>query len=162
MSIWTLEKKEEAVFLRRPTIPFDFNKHPNRERRELIKKMRAEMKKAQGIGLSANQIGLDCKIFVAQVENKFYAIFNPIIIKTSTKIVEMEEGCLSVPQTFGQVKRPEKITLEGQDVLGKKIKIKAWGLLARVFQHEVDHLNGILFINKTKELYKITPSEKTL
>lgn len=72
----------------------------------------------------------------------------------------MEEGCLSVPGIYGDVERPEKITLVGQDRYDKKIKIKAWGLLARVFQHEVDHLNGILFIDKAKSIQKIEPKSR--
>ena len=72
----------------------------------------------------------------------------------------MEEGCLSVPEIFGAVERPEKITLEGFDTGGKKIKIKAWGLLARIFQHETDHLNGILFIDKAKNLRRYEKQEK--
>ena len=66
----------------------------------------------------------------------------------------MEEGCLSVPEIFGEVERQEKIILEGYDKNGRKIKIKAWGLLARVFQHEVDHLNGKIFIDTAKNLHK--------
>jgi len=110
------------------------------------------MKAAQGVGLSANQLGFNVSLFVAQVENKFYAIFNPRIVKTGGEEIEMEEGCLSVPEKFGLVARPDKIWLEGQDADGKKIKIKAWGLLAKIFQHEVDHLNGKLFIDHAKEI----------
>ncbi len=86
---------------------------------------------------------------------KFFAIFNPQIVKFSEEKILMEEGCLSVPGIWGGVERPEKITLVGFDKNGKKLKIKAWGLLARIFQHEIDHLNGILFIDKAKQVYKI-------
>lgn len=135
----------------------------------MVKEMKEKMIEADGIGLAANQIGLDMRVFVAQVratsrrsansvtseDQKFYAIFNPKIIKTSDKKTLMEEGCLSVPGGYyGDVERPEKITLVGQDKNAKKIKIKAWGLLAKVFQHEVDHLNGILYIDKCKNLRK--------
>lgn len=155
MEIWTIKNKEQEKFLRKKTNNFDFSKHSSKEIKDLIKKMRAAMKKANGIGLSANQIGLDLKVFIARVNNKFYSVFNPKIIKYSEKTAALkEEGCLSVPEVFGLVERPERITLEGQDTNGKKIKIKAWDLLAKVFQHEVDHLNGILFIDKARELYK--------
>ena len=117
--------------------------------------MRRIMQEADGIGLSANQIGLNMKIFVAKVENKFYAIFNPEIIQSSKETVNLDEGCLSIPSVYGIVKRPEKVTLKGYDQNGKSVKIKAWGFLARVFQHEVDHLNGKLFIDHTKDLYKL-------
>ncbi len=152
--IWTINNKEQEKFLRRKASDFDFSKHDKKEIRELIKTMRAEMVKSVGIGLSANQIGLDMRLFVAKADGKQYAIFNPDITKFSKEKVLMEEGCLSVPELYGPVERPEKITMEGYDANGKKIKIKAWGILARVFQHETDHLNGILFIDKAKSLHK--------
>ena len=161
MDIWTLLDQQQEKFLRRKTARFDFAKWPKAEIRNLIAKMRRVMKKANGIGLSANQIGLDLNVFVAQVENKFYAVFNPKITRKSENKIFLEEGCLSVPETYGPVARPERITMEGEDANGKKIKIKCWGLLARVFQHETDHLNGILFIDKAKELYKIIPKEES-
>lgn len=157
-SIWTIQDKKEEKFLKRGAAKFDFKKHNKKEIRGLVKKMREIMKKVSGIGLSANQIGLDMRVFVAQPEKKFYAVFNPEIIKESDEKANMEEGCLSVPNLYGPVERPEKVTLIGTDMNNKKLKIKAWGLLARVFQHEVDHLNGMLFIDKCKQIYKV---EKT-
>ncbi|MEK7062176.1 MAG: peptide deformylase, partial [Patescibacteria group bacterium] len=81
----------------------------------------------------------------------FYAIFNPEIIKFSKQTEIIEEGCLSVPGVLGEVERPKKIALTGFNKNDQKIKIKAEGLTARVFQHETDHLNGILFIDKIKK-----------
>jgi peptide deformylase len=172
MRIFTINNKTEEKFLREKTADFDFVKFTKKEINDLIKKMKETMFKANGIGLSANQIGLNLKMFVALIsekplkrdeknkiimpspnETKFYAIFNPEIIKFSNKKSTMEEGCLSVPGIYGSVERPEKITLAGYDKNAKKIKIKAFGLLARVFQHETDHLNGILFIDKCKYIY---------
>jgi peptide deformylase len=174
--IITIENKQDAKFLRRKTADFDFKKYNRKEIGELIKQMREEMEIANGIGLSANQIGLDFKLFVVQIPqnisvnprsnqhesastSKFYAVFNPEITKFSKEKTVIEEGCLSVPGVYGLVERPEKITLVGQDKNAKKIKIKAWGLLARVFQHETDHLNGILFIDRCKKVYAIEKSE---
>ncbi len=173
MKIFTIANKKEKKFLRKKTADFDFKKYTKKEIAELIKQMREIMTEAIGIGLSANQLGLNLRLFVAQISDeplkrdknnriilpspesmKFYAIFNPEIIKFSKEKIVMEEGCLSVPGIYGEVERPEKITLVGYDKNAKKIKIKAWGLLARVFQHEADHLNGILFIDRTKHLYK--------
>lgn len=161
MQILTIAKKESEKFLRRPTAAFDFSKHTKKEIRELLKTMRRLMRLIEGVGLSANQVGLNASFFVAQAQNKFYAIFNPKITRASEEKSEMEEGCLSIPEKFGLVPRSEKIWLEGEDASGKKIKIKAWGFLARVFQHEIDHLNGVLFLDKAKELHKIpiTPPE---
>ncbi|MEK7191981.1 MAG: peptide deformylase [Patescibacteria group bacterium] len=151
-----MKNKKDEKFLRQKTVNFDFKKHSQAEIRELVKTMRQMMKKASGIGLSANQIGLNIKTFVAQVENKFYAVFNPEILQKSKETSSLDEGCLSVPGVYGIVERPEKITLAGYNSSGKKIKIKAWGLLARVFQHEMDHLGGKLFTDKTKKVEKIS------
>ncbi len=174
MKIFTINNKNEEKFLRTKTADFDFSKHSKKNIDELIKKMKKAMIEANGIGLSANQIGLDLKMFVALIpkkplkrdeknkiimpspdEAKFYTIFNPEIIKFYKETSEMEEGCLSVPGIYGLVERSKKITLEGYDRYGRKKKIKAENLLARVFQHETDHLNGILFIDKAKVLYKM-------
>lgn len=167
-NILTINNRKEEKFLRRKTPDFsakggpasgwDFKSAKN-EIRETIKKMRMVIKKEKGVGLSANQLGFDWRLFIAEIPNdkgrqKFYAIFNPEIIKVSKNKIILEEGCLSVPGIWGLVERPEQIVLVGFDRNGKKIKIKAWGLLARVFQHETDHLNGILFIDKTKNIFK--------
>ena len=159
MKIFTIASKKEEKFLRTKTADFDFDKANKKEIQETIKKMRKIMNFASGIGLSANQIGLNLRLFVAQLpeivnskHRKFYAVFNPKITKPSKKKIVLEEGCLSVPEAYGLVERSDKITLIGNDKNGRKIKIKADGLLARVFQHETDHLNGILFIDRTKDI----------
>ena len=154
--IWTINDKKEAKLLRKKVADFDFEKYSRKEIQELLKRMREAMKKANGIGLSANQIGLDLNLFIAQVEGKFYAIFNPELTKISEETLKMEEGCLSVPEVFGAVERPARVTLEGLDKNNKKLRIKSWGLLAKVFQHEVDHLNGAVFIDKATDLHKYT------
>jgi peptide deformylase len=156
--ILTITDKKEGKFLHKKTDEFDFKKFTKKEIAGLVARMRAIMRKANGIGLSANQIGLNLKVFVAEVPDadggtKFYALFNPKFEKLSEEKVTNEEGCLSVIGTWGDVERSEQATLTGLDKNGKKVKIKAWGLLARVFQHEMDHLNGKLFIEKAKNLY---------
>jgi peptide deformylase len=158
--ILKISNKKNEKFLREKTAKFDFKKYSKKDTRGVVRAMREIMKKADGVGLSANQVGLPLRFFVAQVPDsngkpKFYAIFNPEITKISKEVEIIEEGCLSVPETWGPVERHYRLTLTGQDMNGKKIKINAWGLLARVFQHEVDHLNGGLFIDRTKELYKV-------
>lgn len=169
--IVTIENKKDEKILRRKTAPFAFSTFTKKELGKLIKDMRATMKKANGIGLAANQVGLDMNFFVAHIsgidrhgkprllsatEQKFYSLFNPRVVKISKETDTTEEGCLSVPGGYyGDVERAKKITLEGFDKSGKRLKIKAWGLLARVFQHEVDHLNGILFIDRAKNLRRV-------
>lgn len=155
MNIVTIANKKDEKFLRHPVAAFDFSKFTKKEIRELVKRMRRDMQEAAGIGLSANQIGLDLKMFVAMVENKFYAVFNPELIQFSKEIGPMDEGCLSVPGVYGLVERPIKVTLKGFDANNHPLKIKAWGLLARVFQHEMDHLNGKLFIDKAKQVERV-------
>lgn len=130
------------------------------EIRELARKMRKIMHEANGIGLAAPQIGLPVRIFVAEHprtgrgRSKFYALVNPEIVKTSKEKDVLEEGCLSLPGLFGPVERAEKVVLTGLDPFGKKVKVKASGILARIFQHEMDHLDGTLFIDKAKEVFK--------
>ncbi len=160
--IVTIEKKAGEALLRTKTIPFDFAKFKKKELQDLVRSMRVIMKKANGVGLSANQIGRKERFFVAQVPDTqsrpvFYAIFNPLITKTSDELATIEEGCLSVPHAYGQTPRAYRVTLEGYDINNKKVKIKAWGLLARVFQHETDHLDGKLFVDRANSVIKVTP-----
>ncbi len=119
---------------------------------ELIKNMFDTMRNANGIGLAANQVGVDKSIFVidvSQVEEykgtKPMAIINPKIIKRSEKKVIIEEGCLSIPDIRQEVERPESITIVYHDTDLKEHTFEADDLLARVMQHEYDHLHGILF-----------------
>lgn len=162
--IVTISKKEDEQFLRSKTVAFDFKKFTKKELTDLVKQMRMTMKKANGVGLSANQIGRNERFFVAQVpdtqgKQHFFAIFNPVITKLSEDFETIEEGCLSVPHVFGPTPRHYRVTLEGYDIHARKIKIKAWGLLARVFQHECDHLNGGLFLDKAESVSKLLPKD---
>lgn len=157
--IWTEELSVEKKRLRAKAPPFDFGSMPHKDLATLVRRMRKIMRAANGVGLAANQIGLPLRLFVAEVPTrdggtKFYAVLNPSIEKTASEKETAEEGCLSVPGIWGNVLRPVKVTLTGQDLRGKPLKIKAWGLLARVFQHEADHLDGGLFIDKAKDLYR--------
>jgi len=159
-NIWVVSEKKEEKFLRKKTVDFDFKDFTKKEIVQLVAQMRRIMHTANGIGLSANQIGLDFNMFVAEVPDvdqsgtKFYAIFNPKIEKKSDETAVLEEGCLSIPGKWGYVPRAERVTLTGFDRNGKAIKIKAWGLLAHVFQHETDHLQGKLFIDRTKKVFE--------
>lgn len=155
--ILTVNNKQEEKFLRARPADFDFSKYTPKELRELIATMRFIMKRANGIGLSANQVGLDMQLFVAEIPKqnkrpKLYAIFNPKIIEASQDRQPMEEGCLSVPRTHGVVSRPWEVVITGLDKHQRPVKIRATGLLARVFQHEVDHLNGIVFTDKAQSI----------
>ena len=119
------------------------------EIKALISDMREIMVEARGVGLAANQVGWDFQIFVidkklADENGAPDAYINPEITEHSRDTVEMEEGCLSIPEYWHQIKRAKKIKIKALDENGKKIKIKARGFLARVLQHEYDHLQGVL------------------
>ena len=137
-------KSENSEILRKTIPAFDFLAYPEKEIKDMVKEMRKTMRLGEGVGLSANQVGLEWRMFVAQYKNYFYAIFNPVITKASAKKISLEEGCLSLPEFFKEIERPEAIIIEGLDQNGKKLRIKAGGVMARVFQHETDHLNGKL------------------
>ncbi len=125
--------------------------------KKLVVDMVQTMKKRQGIGLSAPQVGLLKKIItIADLENqRILVLVNPKILKKSRETEINEEGCLSFPDIFLKIKRAKEVEIEGLDINGEKIEIKAQGLLARVFQHEVDHLDGILFFNRLSFIKKI-------
>ena len=115
----------------------------------LIEEMRRTMIEAKGVGLAANQIGKDLQIFViakniADEHKVPDAYINPVMNEFSRDRDEMEEGCLSIPGFWHQIRRSKKVHIKALDERGNKIKLKAKGFLARVFQHEYDHLQGKL------------------
>ena len=123
-------------------LPSDFSR--------LIAEMIRVCRKSHGIGLAAPQVGLNIRLVIINLEAygvKPFPLINPEITKTSANKVEAEEGCLSIPGIYGVIKRPEKVDVRAQTPEGKTIEFKADGLLARVAQHEVDHINGVLFID---------------
>jgi len=150
MRILKIENKKDKKVLRKKASVFDFNSMSKSELRELLSGMRKAMKESDGVGLAANQIGISSRFFVAEFDRKFYAIFNPEIVSVSKIQDVLEEGCLSVPGKSGEVLRSSEIVIRGYDKNGKRVKMRAWGHLARIFQHEVDHLDGRLFIDYIK------------
>ncbi|MGC8880742.1 MAG: peptide deformylase [Minisyncoccia bacterium] len=130
--------------------------HFNQEVFSLIEKMKKTIKENNALGLAAIQIGVPSRVIVCRIDENFKVFINPEIIKFSQQEEIFPEGCLSLPGYYGEVIRPKTIVLEAQNENGKKIKIKAFGLLARVIQHEIDHLNGVLFIDKAKNIKKET------
>lgn len=116
--------------------------------RELIFDMLETMKKNNGLGLAAPQVGKSVRLCAVKFERKTHILINPIIKSKSWSKEIAEEGCLSFPGQFIPVKRFKKVKIIAQDKTGKKISIKAEGLLARAFQHEIDHLDGILYIDR--------------
>ena len=112
--------------------------------------------KPEGLGLAGPQVGISKNIFVAQTTDGPRIFINPEIIKKSKETETMEEGCLSLPGVWLNIKRAKAAELEYLDAEGKISKIKAEGLFARILQHEIDHLKGILIIDKVNFWQKLT------
>lgn len=115
----------------------------------LTEDMLATMRENDGVGLAANQVGRLKRVLVASVEDEDYVIVNPVLSERSETTERGQEGCLSIPGINVEVERPTAITVTGQDVSGEPLRIKAQDMLARVLQHEVDHLDGVLILDRT-------------
>lgn len=118
---------------------------------ELIDDMKETLIKAEGAGLAAPQVGVLRRIFIVMVDEDYFECVNPVIVSAKGKQVG-EEACLSIIGRKGTVERPMKVVVNAQDRYGKPFTVKASGFLARAFCHEYDHLDGILYIDKAKEL----------
>lgn len=135
---------------------------------KLVDDMIDTMRDAPGVGLAAPQVGLSKKLVVVEYgseadENfpkQLFVLANPEIVEHSTETVRGIEGCLSVPDLVGSVDRSRVVTVRAQDQHGKNLKIRAEGWLARIFQHEIDHINGILYTDRTTEIWQ--PEEDDL
>jgi len=121
----------------------------------LIPQMAELMLKSDGLGLAAPQVAESLRLVVVRYQDDNLALINPKITGKSILKEIDEEGCLSVPNVYGQVSRCRKITVKYQDPAGKIHKLSGEGLFARLIQHEVDHLDGILFIDKAKKLRQV-------
>lgn len=139
----------------------------------LVDDMIETMTEAPGVGLAAPQVAVSQRVFVARLPDdekgreefgeeagKLYVLVNPEIIKASKELVEGVEGCLSIPGYVGLVERHEKITVNALDRHGKPLRVKASGWLARVFQHEMDHLDGRLYIDIAKDVWEPKPEDE--
>jgi peptide deformylase len=116
------------------------------EVRRLIDDMYETMDAARGVGLAANQVGVARRAAVIDAEGQRFAMINPVIVESSGRDTA-EEGCLSIPDIYGDVTRPERLVLEALDREGNPFRLEAGGLVARAIQHELDHLDGILFLD---------------
>ncbi len=131
----------------------------DKEIKKLAKDMLETMYNAPGIGLAAVQVGILKRVIVIDLskkdeKNNPLFIINPELTFKSDELVSYEEGCLSIPNQFAEVKRPNKCSVNYLDIEGNKKEIQAEGLLATCIQHEIDHLNGILFIDHLSKLKK--------
>ena len=135
-----LKKKSEEV------------RYDDKSLRSLIPQMTESMKKNQGIGLAAPQIGLSKKIIIVTEGEESHAFLNPRIIKQSKEKERDEEGGLSLPGLFVKVLRPKQVEVAAQTIEGEEVRVKARGLGARIFQHEIDHIEGKLIIHRISPL----------
>ncbi|HET6847061.1 MAG TPA: peptide deformylase [Anaerolineales bacterium] len=153
----------------------------NPDLQKLIDDMIETMRAAPGVGLAAPQVGIPERLIVVEyaeppeideteppaetstplpeVKPKLYVVANPVIMKASTEMVLGVEGCLSIPGLVGEVERYEAIQVNGLNRRGQPVKIKAEGWLARIFQHEIDHVNGIVFPDRAARVWKPEPDE---
>jgi peptide deformylase len=120
---------------------------------KLLDNMVDTMENANGVGLAAPQIGVSKRVVVVKVGEVLVELVNPIILEQEGEAVA-EEGCLSIPDVTGDVVRAAKVYVQGLNREGKKVDIHAEGLMARALQHEIDHLEGILFVDKAKKVYR--------
>ena len=137
---------EKDPILKAETLPFEFSQNVV-DPEELILKMAKTMREANGIGLAGPQVGVQLKVFVIDIP-WIIACFNPKIIEYSKEEIILPEGCLSFPNLYMGISRPEWIEAEWQTYNGKTKTRRLNGLSGRIFQHEFDHLDGILFTSK--------------
>ena len=126
----------------------------------LAEEMLATMREHEGVGLAANQVGRLKRILVAATEDEEYVIVNPVIEALAETTEKELEGCLSIPGIQVEVERPTGLTLSGQDASGSPLTLETSGILARIFQHEIDHLDGVLILDRTdRESHKVAMRE---
>jgi peptide deformylase len=143
--------------------------------KQLVQDMLETMQHYDGVGLAAPQIGVMQRLFVAAIpitedddsephpqSGETHVLINPVVVRTASNIIEGEEGCLSIPNWRGLVERPEWVEVRAQDVSGRSFKVKVNDLLARIFQHEIDHLDGRLYLDHIKngeKLWELVPED---
>jgi len=165
MAIRTIVTLPDPVLRRRarPVTKFDKNLQT------LIDDMIETMRNAPGVGLAAPQVGVSERVIVVEyaepeeveegeepkeVEPKLYVMVNPEIVKASPETIVSVEGCLSIPTLVGEVERAHEVRLKGLNRRGQPMKLKAEGWLARIFQHEIDHINGVVFTDRATQVWQ--------
>lgn len=139
----------------------------DKELQTLIDDMIETMRQAPGVGLAAPQVGVSQRLIVVEygseedeeAPKKLFVLINPEIVEVSEETVDGVEACLSIPRMVGEVERHQRITVRGLNRHGKPVKIKLRNWLARIFQHEIDHLDGILFTDRAKRVWRASEDE---
>jgi peptide deformylase len=167
MTLRTIVTLPEPVLRRkaRPITRFD------KDLQKLIDDMIETLHEAPGVGLAAPQVGISERLIVVEyamddeIEDspkKLYVMINPEIKECSSEVVMGIEGCLSIPGLHGEVERAAAVTVKGLTRYGQPIKVKAQDWLARIFQHEIDHLDGVVFTDRATRIWKPAPEEPLL
>jgi peptide deformylase len=166
----------EIVFLPDPVLRRKAKKVTtfDKDLQVLIDDMVETLRAAPGVGLAAPQVNVSSRLLVVEyaedeelegeeeAPKKLYVLVNPEIVDASEEKVIGSEACLSIPSLMGQVERNQQITIKGQNRQGKPVKVKARGWLARIFQHEIDHLDGVLFTDRAIRVWKPQEDEEAL
>ncbi len=163
MAIREIVKTPDPVLRRKAHKITNFDK----DLQTLVDDMIETMREAPGVGLAAPQVGISERLIVIEYGDdedeekpkKLFAVINPEIIEASEEKVEGIEACLSIPQLVGEVERNERIVVRGYNRHGKAVKIKVNGWLARIFQHEIDHLEGVLFTDRATKIWRPKETE---
>ena len=143
--------EEASKVLRQPPLEFDFE-NPTHDPKEVEQKLSEAMERFGGIGLSANQVGLDVRMFVMRTQDGIQAFFNPELTRVSQETDLLKEGCLSFPDIYLMIKRSKVVEMKYFDAEGEEHITTLEGLGARCVQHEIDHLNGIVFLQRASKL----------
>jgi peptide deformylase len=141
---------ESATVLHEECLDFDF-KNPPFDPKELAKALHDKMVSQDGLGLSANQVGIPYKVFVMRTGDEPFAVFNPKVVDVSDKEISMKEGCLSYPLLFLSVKRPDAVRIRYQTVDGETTTDRFIGMTARIALHEFDHMLGKVYTQKASQ-----------
>lgn len=147
-----LKIEKNLKFLKKKSEPiekFDFNL------KKLVLDMEETINTANGIGLAAPQVGVLKRVMIIKIDSKNILMINPLLVSNKKTKDVAEEGCLSIPECFLKIKRWSNIDIKALDINGKEMKMNLRGLSARVFQHEIDHLDGILMIDRVSLVEKI-------
>lgn len=156
MAIRTIVKHPDPILREKAIVVTKFNANLHK----LLDDMADTMYDADGVGLAAPQVGVSKRVIVMDCGDGLIEIVNPEIVDFKGEQFDYPEGCLSIPGLRGDVRRHAWIKLRGQDRFGNDIELEAEDLLSRCAQHEIDHLNGVLFIDIADKVYPISPDEE--
>jgi peptide deformylase len=147
MTIRRILTAEEPILRERTKKVSSFDRSLHR----LLDDMLVTMRDAPGVGLAANQIGVPLQVAIIEIEDRITELVNPQVVKSSGEQLDWE-GCLSIPGYVAEVQRAAKVTVKARDRHGKEFRVKGEELMARALQHEIDHLNGLLYVDYLESL----------